>query len=302
MKRFTKLLSMVLAVSMSISIMVPCAQAAEISAKAVAYVEENGDLIIQNGGMEIKVTMEETDTQIVAREYHDGALFQEVTMEKADSSVMTIKDYELEGATSDQPVIHTEEIPQTAERVSFTPYKGKEYVGTLSGTAEHLQDADLDFKFSVRVYNEITKIDQSTITLPNTAKTVADWAVFLVSAYVAIHLPAEGALRAIAQLVTSGSLAYTATDLLMPSSRNTTVSCSYSDNTVTMITAADDRVYRGRTVTATGRHYLVHDGINPDHNGEIYSEGLTLTTNHIMYDIFDYLYTVYNSRDIHWDR
>lgn len=303
-KRMMKYISLVLSLSMLISLMIPMAQASVVSQNTVAYIEDNGDLVIHHDGMETRVTVAEEMTQSIIREYHDAVLYQEIVIKASEPDVMMINDFSKEGMVINS---YEEKIPGGGIATYVATLRaGKEYVGKLSGRALSLNDPDNDFDFSVRVWNEITDSGQTSYTLPNVAKTAAAWAALLAGA-AALALPALGIGSAIvANCISGGTLIYTTATLLCPELTGTVVSCNYSSNQVSMTPATTDPIYRGRTVQTTGSIYFVKDAKHPATDGEVYRKGLMAggisSMTKLGTEIFDYLYGGYDPSGMSWDR
>lgn len=247
--KLRRLLSAMLSCIVTLFIMSPTVQARATSINTTAYIDNSGDLIINHNGMDIRVTTQENSNgDSIVCEYHDNILYQEVTRKASAPNVMIIQDFTSDGFRSDNR--YEEVISYNTVTYSFsnsTPKAGKEYVGTLSGRALSINNPDNDFDFSVRVWNEITRSDQTSYTLPDEGKTAAAWASLLASA-VAFAFPVLGiGSQTVANLISGGTLIYGAGSLLFPSLSQTVVSCNYSDNLVTMTPASNDPIYHGRT-------------------------------------------------------
>ena len=304
MKYLTKFTSLILVFAVMLSFASPVAYAKDAPTTVSAQVTENGDLIINNGEVEIRVVITESDDQIVTSEYHNGTLFQTVTTNKHTQDEMITETFSVDENGNSQSTVSIEKIPHaiyTSEQLPASVTRSKSFVGTLMGRALHLNDADKDFDFSVRVWNEVVDSGTTSYKLPNTAKTAAQWTNILASGS-GLALGAKAATAALSKFISVGTLIYSTATLLIPALQDTTVSSSYSKNLVTMTPAANDPVYSGRTVTANGTTYFIHDDLHPQANGEIFREGIGGAGSSLASDIFDYLYNMYDPSGLRWDR
>lgn len=300
--RFKRLLATVLSFALLLTLTLPIASASEISANALtATITDNGDLLILQNDLEIRVTVNETSDKVVFTEYHNDEIFQEVTTYYSQPNTLYIQDF-----SNGISAPYTTDISGSSlSYPSIIPFSGKEYVGTMSGDAWHLHNSDKDFHFTVRVWNEITDTGTTSYTLPNKAMTAAQWAANFASA-ATLFIPGAGAAALVTKLIGVGTLIVSTGSLLVPSSSGISLSCNYAKNRMTMTPAANDPIYQGRTVTGDGAIYFIHDNKNPSHNGEIYHEGIGAGgisgLAELSQEIFYHLYNMYEPHNLKWDR
>lgn len=298
--RFKGLLATVLSFALLLSLTLPIASASEISTNApTATITDDGDLLIVQNGLETRVVASETSEKIVFTEYHNDEIFQEITTYRSQPKTLHIQNFSNNTPTS----TYTETISENAvTHSSAIPFASKEFIGTMSGDAWHLHDADKDFRFSVRVWNEVVDSGTTAYTLPNTEKTAAGWASWFVSLALFV-MSGSGAMAIVKKLISAGSLVYGAGNLLLPSG-DISLSCIYTKNKLTMTPAANDPLYAGKTQYGYGTLYEIKDDRNPSHNGEVYHEGLAVRGSAYLRElgeeIFYHLYNLYEPNGLVW--